>query len=266
MTITAGNTFYEIGAPPVTGVGVSWSPADLDAALIGGVADVVFDTDGKADASKLLMGLADTEFDQNAVRRLLETKTAPEEWRIGEALAEAYLTHQRQCEFPWPDSRDERKAGSSLPGADLVGFHGDGGSDRFAFGEVKTSTEAKYPPGAMHGRMGLKQQLEDLRDNQSIRDQLVKYLCRRASLNPPWRAKYERACKRYLTDSTDVRVFGVMVRDVPPHEDDLRVRVTKLAEGCPVSMQMELIAIYLPPASIAELPTKVAQTQKGGAA
>ncbi len=265
MTVAAGTVEYNLGVTPVTGRGVSWTADELDAALHGPVAALVFDDSGKADLSALLGGLSETEFEQSAVRRVLQDSEVPEDWRVGEALAESYLVHHRDCHFPWPDGRDERKSGSSLPGADLVGFQRDGVVNRFAFGEVKTSGEKKYPPGAMHGGTGLKQQIEDLKDKVSIRDDLVKYLGHRAN-DAAWKEEYLNAAKRYIADSTDIRVFGVLVRDVSPDQEDLRVRVTKLGKDCPAAMVTELTAIYLPAGSIAMLSEKVMSSRKGGEA
>lgn len=272
MTVAAGKVEYTLGTAPVTGCGISWVAEELDRALAGPVTEVVFDDVGNNDLAALLEGLPETEFDQSAIRRVLYDISDPEDWRVGEALAESYLVRHRSCFFPWPDGRDERKTGSSLPGADLAGFQLDGEADRFVFGEVKTSSEDKHPPGTMHGRTGLKQQLEDLRDKLSIRDNLVKYLWHRA-VNAPWKNRFIVAYSRYNADYTDVRIFGVLVRDVMPHQDDLRVRVAKLGEGCPASMSIELMAVYLPAGSIAKFKEKVIDSrtcrsamnkQKGG--
>lgn len=256
---------YELGTSPVTGVGLSAAQTELDKALGAQVPAIVFDDAGTDEIAALLNGLVDTEFDKENLTALLTSKHLPEDWRVGEALAENFLIESRECFFPWPDSRDERKSGSSLPGADLVGFLTKSNEHRFAFGEVKTSAEAKYPPGAAYGRHGLKQQMEDLRDNRKIREDLVLYLTHRA-LNAPWQDKFCCAAKLFLKDSCDVRIFGILIRDVPPHEDDLRVRVTKLVEDCPAQMVVELIAIYLPPGSIATLAAKVVASRKTGEA
>jgi hypothetical protein len=265
MTVAPGTLEYSLGAAPVTGCGISWTADELNAALAGPVAEVIFDDAGKADLAAVLAGLSETEFDQTTIRDVLAVSRAPEDWRVGEALAESYLVQHRKCHFPWPDGRDERKSGSSLPGADLVGFQNDGETDRFAFGEVKTSSEKQYPPGAMHGHKGLKQQLEDLRDKEPIRRDLVKYLGYRAT-NASWKDQFERAVSRYLTNSNDVRVFGLMVRDVPPHEDDLRIRVSSLGRNCSEAMIIELMAMYLPLGSIATLSEKVLTFRQGGKA
>lgn len=262
MTVAVGTIQYSLGTAPVIGRGFSWTADELDTALSGPVSEAVFDDAGKADLNTLLEGLSETEFDQAAVRRVLQNAKAPENWRVGEALAESYLVHHRACHFPWPDGRDERKSGSSLPGADLVGFQRDGETDRFAFGEVKTSSERNYPPGAAYGPTGLKQQLEDLRDKAPSRHQMVKYLGYRAS-NALWQEQFKNATKRYIANDTDVQIFGLLIRDVPPHQDDLRSRVDKLGKGCPAAMAIEIIAIYLPDQSIATFSEKVMNSRKG---
>lgn len=262
MRVTA--THYTMGTRPVTGAGFGVSATDLDATLSGPAAAVVFDDAGNDEIVALLGSVADTDFAQDNLDALLNNGREPEAWRVGEALAECYLSACKDCHFPWPDGRDERKRGSSLPGADLVGFQRDGQSDRFAFGEVKTSAENAYPPGVAYGRHGLKQQMEDLRDHRGIRDDLVKYLAHRAARST-WQARYRSAAGVYLRDPCEVRIFGLLIRDVPPHADDLRVRVSNLGEGCPTSMVIELLALYLPQGRIASLGAEIiASRQRGG--
>ncbi|HWQ96232.1 MAG TPA: hypothetical protein VN368_02555 [Candidatus Methylomirabilis sp.] len=262
MILAAGAVKYTVCSVPIIGYGLSYTTSELDSALAGPVSKVVFDDEGTADLTSMLSGLHDTEFNWEAVKRVLEHYRQPEVWRVGEALAESYLAHYRTCTFPWPDGRDERKSGSCLPGADLVGFQLDGSTERFAFGEVKTSSEKFYPPGAMYGRTGLKKQVEDLRDKVGIRDDLVKYLWHRA-VNASWKDRFIIAFRRYNSDNTDVMLFGVLVRDVEPHEEDLRIRVSKLSEGCPHAMSIELLALYLPSGSIGLLSEKVLALRGG---
>jgi hypothetical protein len=263
MRVTA--THFTMGTYPVTGAGLGVSATDLDAALSGPVPAVVFDDRGNDEIAALLDGVADTAFARENLAVLLNNERQPEDWRVGEALAECYLSACKDCHFPWPDSRDERKRGSSLPGADLVGFQRDGEIDRFAFGEVKTSTENTYPPGAAYGRHGLKKQLEDLRDSREIRDDLVKYLAYRAA-QATWQERYRSAAGVYLHDPCEVRIFGLLVRDVPPHADDLRVRVSSLGQGCPASTVIELFALYLPQGRIATLGAQVMASRRAGGA
>ena len=245
MTVAPGEAVYSAGDPPCTGLGLEWSGEELDGALNGPVAAVLFDDEGKADIEEILRGIVETAFEQDGLRRVLADPGRIEDWRVGEAIAETWLTDHRDCRFPWPDGRDERKRGSSLPGADLVGLQADAQGDCLAFGEVKTSSEARYPPRAMYGRGGLKQQLEDLRDSTSIRDDLFKYLGHRAK-GADWMERFQRAGKRFLANKSDVRLFGFLVRDVSPHKDDVRVRVDSLGQGCPDGTRIELFALYVP--------------------
>lgn len=265
MTVALGEECYKLGAPPCKGAGRTWSANELDEAIGGQVSALVFEDQGKADIEELLTGVTETEFAQENLADALADPDDIEDWRVGEAIAEAYLTEHRDCLFPWPDGRDERKSGSSLPGADLVGIQHDAQGDRFAFGEVKTSGEAKYPPGALYGRTGLKQQLEDLRDKVGIRHDLFKYLGHRAK-NSNWVDRFRDASKRYLANVADVQLFGVLVRDVEPHEDDVRVRVRKLSDGCPAGTDIELLAVYLPAGAIGALASRVLATRTGGSA
>ncbi len=261
MTVAVGETVYSHGVAPCSGIGLHWSSEEFNLALEERVSPLVFDDAGKTDIEDILRGLADTEFTQENLRKILADTEDIENWRVGEAIAEAYLSDHRSCQFPWPDGRDERKHGSSLPGADLVGFRTDEDGDVLAFGEVKTSTEDKYPPKTMYGRTGLKQQIEDLRDREKLRDDLLKYLCYRAK-TAPWRPCFEAASCRYLTNKSDIHLYGVLIRDVSPHVDDLRVRVMKLGKDCPEGTRIELLALYLPKGQIDDLGKTIIARRK----
>ena len=264
MTVALGEPVYTAGNPPCTGLGLMWSGGELDAAFKGSVAAVLFDDAGKADIEEILLEVVETEFEQDGLRGVLADRERIEDWRVGEAIAETWLTDHRDCHFPWPDGRDERKRGSSLPGADLVGFHADAQDDCPAFGEVETSSAATYPPEAMHGRTGLKRQLEDLRDSAVIRDDLFRYLGHRAR-RASWLERFQRAGKRYLADKADVRIFGFLVRDVPPHNDDVRARVENLGKNCPAVTRIELLATYLPAGRLDGIGNAVVASRAGGA-
>ena len=245
MKVSAGETTYVVGKAPCSGVGLKWLEEELNDALEHRVAEVLFDDEGAVIIEEILADVTATDFAQDALRRVLAKPSSVEDWRVGEAIAEAYLTDNRSCDFPWTVSRDEKKRESSLAGADLVGFSLDDEGDCFAFGEVKTSSDSRYPPGTMYGRTGLKQQLEDLRDRESLRDGLMKYLGHRAR-SADWRGRYERASRRYLQNSSDVQLYGFLVRDVKPHQNDLARRVHDLASESPEGTRIELIALYLP--------------------
>jgi len=73
----------------------------------------------------------------------------------------------------------------------------------------------------------------------------LKYLAHRAN-GTAWLERFRRAGKRYLANEADVQLFGFLVRDVSPHEDDVRVRVERLGQGCPDGTRIKLLALYLP--------------------
>ena len=116
----------------------------------------------------------------------------------------------------------------------------------------------------MHGRTGLKQQLEDLKDDVKIKNDILRYLGFRAQ-ESSWEDRFKRAAKNYLQSNTNVRIFGFMVRDVQPNQDDLRVRVTKLSNDQHADMVIKLLALYLPQNSIGSLSSMVVHSRSGGA-
>jgi len=85
---------------------------------------------------------------------------AAETWRVGEAVAHAELEANRGCSFPWSARRDAKNRRASAAGAEMVGFvRRPGDPARFAFGEVKTSSEKNAPPAVARD---LRRQLREL--------------------------------------------------------------------------------------------------------
>lgn len=263
MPLASGQQAYEAHSDPVKARGMVFSKLELETMLANEVQTILKDEEGKQEINTLLSGLAQTEFQTESLAKVLNTSRASESWRIGEAIAEAYLTAHRQCEFPWPGGRDQKNPNSSQAGTDLVGFqtHEDS-AVRLSFAEVKTSEDPTYPPSLMYGRHGLKQQLDDLRDSTSVKNALVRYLALHAS-GRAWLGKFQKAALRYLQDQSDVCIFGVLVRDVQPHSDDCSGRASKLAHQCPKSTVIELLALYFPAGSIAAMPQHIESKEAG---
>ena len=84
------------------------------------------------------------------------------------------------------------------------------------------------------------------------------------TLTATWRARFERAAKRYLRNTSDIQLYGCLVRDVEPHQDDLRVRVGRLAVGCPQGTRIELLALYLPQTSLDGIGEEMVSRRAGG--
>ncbi len=250
MCIDPGTNKYNLGKHPVTGTGLEYTKDELNSA-VKIVSDVVYDVTGTDKAKSITRGTAETDFEKDGIERIF-SETQPVDWRVGEALAETYLDHHQDCFFPWPDKRDVRKSGSSLPGADLYGFHEDYKGTYFAFGEVKTSSESKYPPRVITVNDGLKNQIENLKQKIADRDALVRYLAYHA-IGADWENKYKEASTNYLKSDTNVRIFGFLVRDVEPKPKDLQKLVNDLAIDPPEDMVMKIFALYLPSGSIKNL-------------
>jgi hypothetical protein len=261
MAIALGTEVYNVDHLRVVARGRTHSASERDAALAADVRALVQDDTGATKAAALTTSLNLTGFQTKNLDAVLKGGSSPKDWEVGEAYGEAYLATHKRCHFPWSDRWDERKDKSSLPGSDLVGLQETSTpkspSFRFAFGEVKTSAEAKYPPGVMYGKEGLKQQMEDLRDRHEIRNTLVRYLTMRAQ-GADWEDKFKTALVRFLAESTDVAIFGVLIRDVTQDERDLKARSQNIAKKHPVRMHIELLAIYLPSGSINILGTTFA--------
>lgn len=211
--------------------GISYTENDLNqSAQI--IADICFDTPGQKDFDNYILSLSDTGFQPiNVVFQNIK------DWQVGEGFAEAYLTAHFSCNFPWSNNRDLKNPKSSLTGADMVGFH----KGQFAFGEVKTSAEKKYPPQVTSKKGdGLNTQLNNLCHDHDLRWILVQYLFYRLKIT----AEYKAACKTYLKDNQNFYVFGVFVRDVEPDIDDWKYlkKHLKVHE----ENKVYLIALYLP--------------------
>ena len=230
-TLPAGNAIYQEIHNGMCIQGISYSEDDLNqSAQI--VADICFDSLGKKDFEKYLLSLSDTGFRQiNAVSPTIR------DWQVGEGLAEAYLTAHFSCFFPWSNNRDLKNPNSSLTGADMVGFH----QGEFAFGEVKTSTEQKYPPQVTSKKGdGLNDQLKKLCHDHDGRWALVQYLFHRVKST----TEYQRACIAYLRNNQSFYIFGVLVRDVDAKINDwdyLKKHLKVHGQN-----RVSLVALYLP--------------------
>lgn len=196
-----------------------------------------------------LRGIASTGMDQTFLETFLNTASAPPPpgWEVGEALAECLLEEDQDREviWPWNQKRDKRTPKASLPGADLVGFCKEGEDVQFLFGEVKSSTEMKSPPGVMGGADGMIAQLTRLATQRVLQRELMQWLQARCK-DGVSRQLWEQACEGFM--NSDGKLFllvGILMRDTDPNEKDLRPGAKKLAAGIS-GLTAELIAWYAP--------------------
>lgn len=201
-----------------------------------------------------LRGLATTGFAQTSLNTLLAAETPEErDWAIAEALAEAWLKQKHGVIWPWNTERDKRTPKASLPGADLIGLIELGNETRLVFGEVKASSDKSTPPNVMYGSKGITQQLETLATNLSILYQLLLYLQPRCK-NSPHEDQFNAAVALFLNSGNKaIALFGVLIRDTAPAENDLKSRAQHLAKQISPPSTCNLQALYLPHA-ISDLP------------
>lgn len=217
------------------------------------VAARLYDEEAKSDFETTLRSVASTGFEQENLNALLSAKEEVEEsrgWAIGEALAEAWLTKKYNVIWPWNLERDKRTPKASLPGADLIGFitysNDSGDETRFLFGEVKTSSDKNTPPKVMNGKSGMIHQLEELAKNLSLIATALSWLHSRCK-NTSHENQFKSAAKLFISSGNKaIALFGILVRDTPPSEQDLKVRAKTLSNSVNNPTCCQLNALYLP--------------------
>jgi hypothetical protein len=253
MAFLTGHEHYNIDSDPVVARGIGYGSDNLDEASRKAVLDALWDRPGQEEDAEVLASLEGTGFNANLMQQVItsaDVQDSVEEWRVGEAVGQAELEANRGCSFPWNARRDLKNPRASQAGAELVGFHTrPGGTQCFGFGEVKTSSEQRYPPSVT---TDLRRQIAALRDVPTVRHNLIRYLVPRMR-NAPWRGAFEQSWLAYNRDQRDFAVFGVLVRDVDPDAGDLRGMATDFATSTTAPTTLELRAVYVPDGTLATM-------------
>ncbi len=216
--------------------------------------------DDDSSFDECMSALATTGMATEFVEKLLKTVPEPTHWEVGEAFAECSLKcdPNREVHWPWNTVRDRRTPRASLPGSDLVGFFREGDEVWLLFGEVKTSSDKTVPPNVMLGSGGLTWQLEENACRLDIQCSLLKWLCARCQ-TLEHRDLFEKAVRRYLeSQGRQLYLVGILLRDTPPDEKDVRSRATALSTKLSSETRAVVIAWYLPTA-LANLPKYLAE-------
>jgi len=226
--------------------------------LTGPVRERVKDAEVQDEFRVELRGLATTGMATEFLERFL--KAVPEErpWEVGEALAECLLEHdtQREVVWPWNSVRDRRTPRASLPGADLVGFCRQGNTVRLVFGEVKTSSDKRTPPGVMKGGSGMTWQLEANATRDDVRLSLLEWLRPRCTTDELV-GLYHAAVGGFLqSQGKAILIIGALLRDTVPDQRDIAGRAATLAGKLDAPTEVDVVAWYLP-VPIAEWPALI---------
>ncbi len=214
----------------------------------GTVRDRVRDSEATEPFEADLRALTTTGMATTFLEKLLRAVPEPEDWEVGEALAECVLTHDATLQvcWPWNTVRDRRTPRASLPGADLVGFCHTEDGVLLLFGKVKTSSDASTPPNVMYGKGGMPWQLEEAATRLDIQHALLLWL-RTRCLVPEHVDLFRAATRKYLaSEGKEMLLVGILLRDTTPDERDVRSRATTLAGKLLSPTRIEIQAWYLP--------------------
>ena len=183
------------------------------------------------------------------IQALNSDEVSVDSFRMGEAYAEVILKEHFSCRFYWNELRDTRNPKGNKPGADLVGFIEIDGDVLFLFGEVKTSSEERYPPQVMRDDNGMEKQLKDLYEDPEKRRFLISYLSNKVRFFPhshPFRQDLEAGLLNYYSVDEKYQLVGVLIRDIEPDERDLKNSYIRLNEAIQSHIGLKLVALYIP--------------------
>jgi len=228
-------------------MGRALDQADLDR-LAADVRERVFDLAFSDEVEAQMRDLAQTDFSTEWLDSFLaagrQNDVLP--WQVGEALVEAVLEAEFAVVLPWNTKRDQRTPKASLPGADLVGLCQVNDEWHLVFGEIKSSSDKACPPGVVHGKSGLVQQLERILNDPSVQFELIRWLMARVP-DGELSSGFSEALTRFVnTRGAGTRLIGSLVRDTSPNELDVSTRGRNLGGLIGDPGTAELHVWYLP--------------------
>lgn len=100
MQLPAGTDIYVADNGSVLARGSQYTEEEIDSALAGHVMSILWDDAGTVDLEMIFADLSSTSFGDDLVQEVLKANPSVEDWRVGEAFAEAYLIDHCNCEFP----------------------------------------------------------------------------------------------------------------------------------------------------------------------
>jgi len=208
--------------------------------------------DGAEFLRQYLDRMPDTGFSLTHLRIEASQSKLPRDWEVGEAFVEAVLEDHFECLFPWPTSRDQREKEGHPTGPDLPGYHLPAAKPaRFAFGEVKSSSQNASPPIVVSGvdgkagRETLVGQLKRLLTESSRRQILIAWLGFREMPVTKSAARFDSAFKQYGATGNCLIVGCLVSGKRAENAADLADAFSTL-DGSVTKCELWLLAFYLP--------------------
>jgi hypothetical protein len=245
---------YSIGRKSsVRAEGYAWRDANSCREYFGKrVAGRLKEGNGSEFLRKYLDKMPDTGFSLTHLRIEAAQDKPARDWEIGEAFAESMLEDYFDCLFPWPTSRDQREKDGHATGPDLPGYNQHTkGNARFAFGEVKSSSQEKSPPFVVSGVDGkagketMVGQLRRLLTEASRRQILIAWLGFRETRDETGKSRFDQALKRY-GESNECLVAGCLVCGKRPEGEADLAEAHAALESHVAERELWLFAFYLP--------------------
>jgi hypothetical protein len=221
--------------------------------------------DGSEFLRKYLERMPDTGFSLTHLRVEAAQSKPPRDWEVGEAFAESVLEDYFDCLFPWPTSRDQREKEGHPTGPDLPGYHlASAKPARFAFGEVKSSSQNASPPAVVSGVDGrggketLVGQLRRLLTEPARRQILIAWLGFRRTFEANGGTRFDSALKRY-GETGECLIAGCLVSGKRAESETDLADAQSALEANVSERELWLFAFYLP-FEKADWPSLVAAT------
>ena len=214
------------------------------------VSSKYYDLEGTASLVKDFSSMDETGFSKEILEEILSINPDLKDWKIGECIAECYLEDDHKVRFHYASSSDAKNPEGNLHGADIVGFSELNDETVFVFGEVKTSKDKKSPPGVLYGSSGMIYQLEKIKNDDTIKESLVRWLAVKISDkndDDPFRIDVKNATRTYLnSDKKKLKLVGVLIRDTVSNPNDLKSGYEQFIQNMNPAMFLNLSAIYFP--------------------
>lgn len=197
---------------------------------------------GDESFEELINNLRDSGFDTSVLETALNSPSILTFWEWGECFAYDQIEKHLGINIPWPPFWDRRIRKASLPGGDIVGLMNDGQNTIFVFGEIKTSSQKKYPPDVViKSHDGMIDQIQRLASRETIKDH-IQWLYIKAE-GKDWEEDFRKAMEYYIKHNNGHIVIGILIRDTAPNVLDLRCILEKLEE---FKISTSCYSYYLP--------------------